>query len=66
MITDLEPTITLIENMDRWWTARHSPLGVTTQGETREASLENRDEAVPAARETLDDELPAAPEPDTP
>lgn len=66
MSTEVEPTITLIKNEDGWWTARHPELGVTTQGETREAALENLDEAVQAAREALDDESAAAPEPRTP
>lgn len=66
MSTEVEPTITLIENEDGWWTARHPALGVTSQGETREAALENLDEAVQAARNALSDALAAASDPKTP
>jgi predicted RNase H-like HicB family nuclease len=41
-----EPTITLTENEDGWWTARNVKVGVTSQGKTREEALENLDEAV--------------------
>lgn len=41
-------TITLTENEDGWWTARDETLGLTTQGETREAALDSLDEVVDA------------------
>lgn len=41
-----EPTITLTENEDGWWTARNVEVGVASQGETRQEALENLDEAV--------------------
>ena len=41
-----QPTITLIENDDGWWTARDEERGVTTQGKTRDDALDNLDEAV--------------------
>lgn len=66
MSIEVEPTITLFRNQDGWWTARHPELGVTTQGETREAALENLDEAVEAAKAALADETTAAPEPTVP
>jgi len=37
--------IRLVES-DGWWVATDVETGVTTQGETREAALENLDEAV--------------------
>ena len=45
MSTGVEPTITLTKDGD-WWIARDTETGVTSQGETREAALENLDEAV--------------------
>ena len=42
----LEPTISLIENDDGWWTARDEETGAVSQGETREDALDNLDEAV--------------------
>lgn len=66
MSTEVEPTITLIEDEDGWWTARHPALGVTTQGATRDAALDNLDEAVQAARDALADESVEAAEPTTP
>jgi predicted RNase H-like HicB family nuclease len=41
-----EPTITLTENEDGWWTARNVEVGVSSQGETKQEALENLDEAV--------------------
>lgn len=37
--------ILLVEDGD-WWVATDTATGVTSQGETREAALENLDEAV--------------------
>ena len=57
-----EPTITLTEYEDGWWTARNVKVGVTSQGETRQEALENLDEAVALykgeiGREPTDEEL---------
>lgn len=41
----IEPTITLTES-DDWWIARDTETGVTSQGKTRQAALENLDEAL--------------------
>jgi predicted RNase H-like HicB family nuclease len=38
--------IRLLENDDGWWTAIDEATGVASQGETREAALEDLDEAV--------------------
>lgn len=38
--------IRLIENSDGWWTATDVDTGAVSQGETREAALDNLDEAV--------------------
>ncbi|MFB6295681.1 MAG: type II toxin-antitoxin system HicB family antitoxin [Halobacteriales archaeon] len=38
--------IRLIENPDGWWTAKDVDTGAVSQGETREAALDNLDEAV--------------------
>lgn len=38
--------IRLLQNDDGWWTATDVETGVASQGETREAALENLDEAV--------------------
>lgn len=46
MSIEAEPTITLTENDDGWWTARNVKIGVSSQGRTREEALENLDEAV--------------------
>lgn len=46
MSIEAEPTITLTENDDGWWTARNVKIGVSSQGKTREEALENLDEAV--------------------
>lgn len=45
MSAGIEPTITLSES-DEWWIARDTETGVTSQGKTREAALENLDEAL--------------------
>ena len=57
-----EPTITLTENEDGWWTARNVKVGVSSQGETKQEALENLDEAVALykgeiGREPTDEEL---------
>jgi predicted RNase H-like HicB family nuclease len=54
--------ITLTENDDGWWTARDETIGLTTQGETREAALASLDEVINAVendsgREPTDEEL---------
>lgn len=46
MSIEAEPTITLTENDDGWWTARNVVVGVSSQGQTREEALDNLDEAV--------------------
>jgi predicted RNase H-like HicB family nuclease len=38
--------IRLVENEDGWWTAIDEATGVASQGPTREAALENLNEAV--------------------
>jgi predicted RNase H-like HicB family nuclease len=51
--------IRLLENEDGWWTAVDRETGVASQGETREAALENLDEAVALHRgegEPIEDE----------
>ena len=45
MSSRIEPTITLTES-DEWWVARDTETGVTSQGKTREAALNNLDEAL--------------------
>lgn len=45
MSKGVEPTITLTDDGD-WWVARDTETGVTSQGRTREAALENLDEAL--------------------
>jgi predicted RNase H-like HicB family nuclease len=50
---------------DDWWVAKDVETGVTTQGQSREAALENLDDAVAlhqgeAGREPTDEELRAA------
>ena len=57
-----EPTITLTEYEDGWWTARNVKVGVSSQGETKQEALENLDEAVALykgeiGREPTDEEL---------
>ena len=65
MSVETEPTITLFENEDGWWTARNVKVGVTTQGRTREEALKNLDEAVAGSEAALESDSPA-PEPDAP
>jgi predicted RNase H-like HicB family nuclease len=50
MGTGPEPTITLTKE-DDWWVARDTETGVASQGPTREAALENLDEAVALHRD---------------
>lgn len=57
--------IRLLEEDDGWWSAVDEETGVSSQGPTREAALENLDEAVALTEEARDDDSPA-PEPDTP
>lgn len=45
MTPGIEPTITLTRE-DEWWVARDTETGVASQGQTRQAALENLDEAV--------------------
>lgn len=45
MSTRVEPTITLTDRGE-WWVARDTETGVTSQGRTREAALDNLDEAL--------------------
>lgn len=45
MNTPVDPTITLTDEGD-WWVARDTETGVTSQGRTREAALDNLDEAL--------------------
>ena len=50
---------------DDWWVARDDDTGIANQGETREAALENLDEAAQASTEAMEADTPA-PEPDAP
>jgi len=57
-----QPTITLTENEDGWWTARNVKVGVSSQGPTKQEALENLEEAVALhkgeiGREPTDEEL---------
>lgn len=45
MSTGVEPTITLTDTGD-WWVAKDTETGVTSQGRTRTAALDNLDEAL--------------------
>lgn len=56
--------IRLIEEDDGWWSAIDQETGVASQGETREVTLKNLDDAVELAEEARND--PSAPEPDAP
>lgn len=49
MGTGPEPAITLTKE-DDWWVAKDTETGVASQGPTREAALENLDEAVALQR----------------
>lgn len=44
MSKGLEPTIVLKKDEEGWWTARDETRGLTTQGETRDEALSNRDD----------------------
>lgn len=57
--------IRLIEEDDGWWSAIDEGTGVASQGETREAALENLDEALSATAEASEADTPS-PEPDAP
>lgn len=57
--------IRLIEEDDGWWSAIDEETAVASQGETREAALENLDEALAATAEAENADG-AAPEPDAP
>lgn len=63
MASDVEPTITLTDEGERW-VARHIETGVTSQGKTRSEALDNLDEALAGyrgdGREPTDEELRAA------
>lgn len=50
---------------DDWWVAKDDDTGVASQGPTREAALENLDEAVELTKEAQEADTPA-PEPDAP
>ena len=52
-------TIRLSEEDDGWWVARDEEAGVTTQGSTRSAALENLDEAVALQRGEVGDSIDA-------
>lgn len=45
MSTGVEPTITLTDTGE-WWIATDTETGVTSQGRTRAAALDNLDEAL--------------------
>lgn len=57
--------IRLIEEDDGWWSAVDEETGVASQGETRQAALENLDEAVELTEEARAD-APVAETPDAP
>jgi predicted RNase H-like HicB family nuclease len=57
--------IRLIEEDDGWWSAVDEETGVASQGETRQAALENLDEAVELTEEARAD-APDAETPDAP
>lgn len=57
--------IRLIEEDDGWWSAVDERTGVASQGPSRQAALENLDEAVAATEEARSKEGPA-PEPKAP
>lgn len=57
-----EPTITLTQTEDGWWTARDLEHEISAQGETRSEALDNLDDVVAAlegdgGREPTSDEL---------
>jgi predicted RNase H-like HicB family nuclease len=57
--------IRLVEEEDGWWSAIDEETGVASQGESREAALQNLDEAVEVTKRARADDTPA-PEPDAP
>lgn len=57
--------IRLVEEDDGWWSAIDEEAGVASQGASREAALENLDEAVEATEAARGDDTPA-PEADAP
>lgn len=46
MSRGIEPSVSLIENEDGWWTARDEDTGVASQGRTKADALENLADAV--------------------
>ena len=52
-----QPTITLTENEDGWWTARNVKVGVSSQGPTKQEALENLDEAVALHKGEIGEEV---------
>jgi len=52
-----EPTITLTEYEDGWWTARNVKVGVSSQGPTKQEALENLDEAVALHKGEIGEEV---------
>lgn len=57
--------IRLIEEDDGWWSAVDERTGVASQGPSRQAALENLDEALAATEAAREDDT-SAPEPDAP
>lgn len=57
--------IRLVEEDDGWWSAIDEGTGVASQGASREAALQNLDEALEVTDEARDADTPA-PEPDAP
>lgn len=57
--------IRLVEEDDGWWSAIDEDAGVASQGESREAALQNLDEAVAVTKQARADDTPA-PEPNAP
>jgi len=57
--------IRLIEEDDGWWSAIDEETGVASQGESRQAALENLDAAVELTKEARSEDT-ASPEPDVP
>jgi len=52
-----QPTITLTENEDGWWTARNVKVGVSSQGPTKQEALENLEEAVALHKGEIGEEV---------
>jgi predicted RNase H-like HicB family nuclease len=57
--------IRLLKEEEGWWSAIHQETGVASQDQTRDAVLNNLDEAVELTTQAHEDETPA-PEPDAP